>query len=549
MKRVCRRRWMTVRNRIERQRTTRAHWQASGKGGAIAAGRWPSTAAGLDMLKSGGNAADAAAAALLTLCITDYGWYCIGAEAPLMIYDAQCQETKVLCGLGTAPKSEAAMDWYGRNGIPDDGNIKAVPVPGAPDLIFTLLREYGSKSFADVVRPALRLLASGTEPWHSALARTYRALVQREQDTAGSRYRKLQAARDRFYKGDIADRLVAYYEGHGGFLTKRDLADHVTWVEDPVSVNYRDYTVQKCDSWTQGPFLLQALRLLEQYELKKMGHLSADYIHVLTEALKLGFADRDAHYGDPLFSDIPMEALLSDSYTKIRQKLIDPTVASKLVRPGDPWRMQALSGPGSLEPWPGGTTTCVVADRWGNVIAVTPSGNPPYHVCDDLGIAHGNRLRSLNTTPEHPNCIEPGKRPRITLTPTLVLKDGKPALAISVAGGDLQDQTTLNLLLDHIEFGMLPKDAVCAPRFSTRHHEDSFRSNPDRKQTIGPLGSLHVNPLINAQVRAQLSDRGHEVQIAPRPIARPVMLYLDSKTNVVHAAGDPKGEKTAAAIT
>jgi len=217
-----------------------------------------------------------------------------------------------------------------------------------------------------------------------------------------------------------------------------------------------------------------------------MGRFSTDYIHVVAEAIKLAMADRDEYYGDPAFVDVPLETLLSDAYTEIRRPLISMQLASMEVRSGDPHGMKPLKGSGVFLPGVGGTTTCVVADRWGNVIAATPSANVPQEPRDGgrAGVTYGNRLRSLNTTPGHPNCIKPGKRPRITLTPTLVLKDDHPIMAISVAGGDLQDQVTLSLLLDVIEFDMRPEFAVTAPRFATDHHQDSFDPNPYRIATF-----------------------------------------------------------------
>ena len=523
-------------------------WNSSGKGGAVAAGGKDAVAAGISMLEQGGNAADAAAATLLALSITDYGSFAIGAEIPLIIYDARKKEVKVLCGLGGAPLNKKAIEWYYENDIPSDGNLKAAPVPGALSLCITTVKLYGTMSFEQVVAPSLALLDSGGKDWYANLAVTFRKLVETEKKTRGNRKKKLQAARDRFYKGDIADDLVDFYIKNGGFLRKRDLARHVTRVEDPIKVDYRGYTVCKCDTWTQGPYLCQTLRLLEGFSLKKMGHLSADYIHVLSEALKLGFADRDEYYGDPLFADVPIEALLSDEYTKLRRPLIDMNKASSEVRPGDPVNMKAVKGPGTYRPGPGGTTTCVVADRWGNFVAATPSGNRPYAVCNELGVAHGNRLRSLNTTAGHPNRIEPGKRPRITLTPTIVLKDGKAVIAISVAGGDLQDQTTLNCLLNHLEFGMMPKDAVTASRFSTGHQENSFNPNPNRKETLGTMASLTLNENIDESVRRELAGRGHKIETTSGPIAHPVMIYLDPNTGMIYAAGDPKAKRHAAAL-
>ncbi|MHC4119165.1 MAG: gamma-glutamyltransferase family protein [Planctomycetota bacterium] len=523
-------------------------WKASGKGGAVAAGGAGAVAAGISMLEQGGNAADAAAATLLALSITDYGSYTIGAEIPLIIYDAKKKEVKVLCGLGGAPLDRETIEWFYKNGIPSKGSIKAAPVPGALSLCITAVKLYGTMSFEQVAAPSLELLDAGGKDWYPNLAKTFRRLIETERQTPGGRRRKLQAARDRFYKGDIADELVAYYVENGGFLRKEDLAAHKTRVENPITVDYRGYTICKCDTWTQGPYLCQTLRLLEGFNLKEMGHLSADYVHVLTEALKLGFADRDKYYGDPLFADVPMRALLSDRYTKLRRSLIDMKESSDEVRPGDPIAMKALAAAEPYEPWYGGTTTCVTADRWGNMVSATPSGNRPYAVCKELGIGHGNRLRSLNTTKGHPNRIEPGKRPRITLTPTIVLKDGRAVTAISVAGGDLQDQTTLNCLLNHVEFGMMPADAVTAVRFSTGHQENSFDPNSVRAETLGTLASLTVDEQMDEGVRGDLAERGHKITTTNKPIAHPVMIYVEPETAIMHAAGDPKARRHAAAI-
>ena len=523
-------------------------WHASGKGGAVAAGGEGAVAAGITILEQGGNAADAAAATLLALFITDYGSCTIGAEIPLIIYDKNKDEVKVLCGLGRAPLEEKAIDWFYENDIPSKGSIKAAPVPGALSLCMTAVKIYGTMTFEQVVAPALALLDAGGRDWYDELAVTLRKLIETERNTPGTREEKLQAARDRFYKGDIADALEAFYIKSGGFLRKSDLSAYETRIEEPVKAQYRGYTVYKCDTWTQGPVLLQTLRLLEGFNLKKMGHLSTDYVHTLAEALKLGFADRDEYYGDPLFSDIPMESLLSDRYTRLRRPLIDMNMASLEVRPGDPINMKAVKGPGTNRPGNGGTTTCVVTDRWGNMVAATPSGNQPYAVCEELGIAHGNRLRSLNTTEGHPNRIEPGKRPRITLTPTLVMKDGKPVLAISVAGGDWQDQTTLNCFLNHVEFGMMPKDAVTAPRFNTNHHEDSFDPNPVRKETLGTMGSLRLNEGIGKTVAKGLESRGHVVETTSSHIANPVMIYVDPNTGIMYAAGDHRAKRHVGAL-
>ena len=528
-------------------------WKGSGVGGAVAAGEADSVAAGIRLLEKGGNAADAAAATLLALAITDYGLFAIGGEVPLIIYDAGKKEVKVLSGLGAAPLDPKAIQWYYKNGIPANGSMKSAPVPGAVDLVVTVLKLYGTVSFKQAVQPTLELLDAEEEPWHADLAVTLRKLVAREAETAGSRREKLTAVRDRFYKGDIADDLEAWYIKSGAFLRKSDLENHRTRVEDPVSVTYRGYTIFKCGPWTQGPYLCQTLKLLEGFKLRKMGHLSASYIHTVVESLKLALADRDEYYGDPRFTRVPLTSLFSDEYTGLRRKLIDPENASILIRPGDPY------GPGPLkieaEPVESNsdipvqdTTTCVVADRWGNVVAATPSANLVGNQPGPSGVTQGNRVRSLNTTPGHPNRVQPGKRPRITLTPTLVLKEGKPVLAISVAGGDLQDQTSLNMILNHVEFGMLPEQAVTAPRFNTFHHQDSFDPNPDRAATVTGPGRMRVNKAVSDDVLRELEKRGHKVSTTGGAIAYPVMIYIDHENKMIHAAGDPKAGRHAAAI-
>ena len=528
-------------------------WQATGKTGVVAAGAAEAVAAGIEILESGGNAADAAAATIFALNVTDHGACSIGGEVPLLIFDAKKGEVRSLSGQGRAPLSQTAINWYMKNGIPN-ADIKMAPVPSVVDLCITTLQNYGTLTFGEIIAPTLRLLDAGTERWHPNLARTLRRMVEEEARTSGSREAGLQAACDRFYgrhpeRNDIAEELEAFYIEKGGFLRRQDLAAHRTRIEEPVSADYRGYRVYKCGPWTQGPYLCQTLRLLEGFDLKAMGHLSADYVHVVTEALKLAMADRDHFYGDPEFVDVPLEGLLSDGYTEIRRPLIDITKASLEARPGDPDAMQPLVGPGVFTPGVGGTTTCVVADRWGTVVAATPSAN--VHLAGgsgQAGVSYGNRLRSLNTTPGHPNCIQAGKRPRITLTPTLVLKDGQPVMAISVAGGDLQDQVTLELLLDIIEFDLEPAEAVTAPRFATYHHQDSFDPNPERARTFIKAGSLTLNDEISSGVREDLARRSHQIETKDGAIAAPVMLLLDPASGVVHVAGDPAAGRHAAGL-
>ncbi len=532
-------------------------WKATSKTGVVAAGGAEAVAAGIGALERDGNAADAAAASLFALMVSDHGYCSIGGEVPVILYNSQKSEVKTLSGMGSAPLSKDAIDWYMQYGIPEEGDVKVAPVPSVVDCCLTLLKIYGTKSFVEIIEPTLALLDAGTASWHPRLAATLRKMVAKEQSTAGSREDKIQAACDLFYgridPDDIAGDLEAFYIERGGFLRKADLAAHVTQIENPVSVNYRGYTVYKCGPWTQGPYLCQALRLLEGFDLKGMGLLSSDYIHTVIEAIKLAMADRDTYYGDPNFVQVPLASLFSDEYTRLRRPLINMQKASQEARSGDPYQMKPIKEGGVFRPGVGGTTTCIVADRWGNVIAATPSANvfPGKHDGGRAGVTFGNRLRSFNTTPGHPNCIAPGKRPRITLTPTLVLKNGKPILAVSVAGGDLQDQVTLELLLDFIEFHIPPEQAVIEPRFSTSHHQDSFDPNPNRQQTFGQPGSLVMNETISPEVRHELAERGHGLDVLPTgtpPIGSPIMLYINQENGEFHAAGDPSAHRHAAGM-
>lgn len=522
--------------------------------GAIAGGGAPAVAAGARVLEEGGNAADAAVASILALQVTDHGQCSIGGEVPLLIYDSATREVSVFCGQGRAPLSQEAIDWYMKNGIPD-GDIKMAPVPSVVDLCATVLAERGTCSFEHVAEPTIKLLDAGDEIWHPRLAATLRKLIDSERATSGTREEGVRAAADRFYgrngqPADVADALESYYQQNGGFLRKADLAAHTTTVEPPVSIDFHGYTICKCGPWTQGPFLCQTLRLLDTDDLGSMGRLTPDLIHRAIEAVKLAMADRDAYYGDPDFVDVPLTELLSEQYARIRRPLIDMNRASAEVRPGDPRRMRPLAGPGAFLPSVGGTTTCVVGDRWGNVVAATPSANVPASPRDGgpAGVTYGNRLRSFNTTPGHPNCIAPGKRPRITLTPTIVLKGDKPAAAVSVAGGDLQDQVTLCLLLDHITFGTNTADAVTSPRFATAHHEDSFDPNPNRAAAFKDPVSLIVSEHMDRSVARELERRGHTVELRQKAVGHPVMLTVDPATGAYDAAGDPKAGRHAAGV-
>jgi gamma-glutamyltranspeptidase / glutathione hydrolase len=520
---------------------------ASGNHGVIVSGKPAATAAGIKILEQGGNAADAGAATLLALSVTYVGAFCVGGEIPILVYSADQKTVKLLEGQGEAPRDPKAITWYMKNGIPD-GDVKAAAVPSTIDAVVTLLKLYGTKSFQEVVQPTLAILDAGGPIWYidtgsreridtgvnwqADLAVTFRKLVESEKTAKGTRAQKLQAVSDRFYRGDIADALEAWYIEKGGFLRKADLAAHKTPVVDPLKTTYRGYTVYKAGPLTQGPYLSQTLRLLEGFDLRKMGFNSADYIHTVIEAEKLALADRDEYYGDPNFVKVPMQELLSDHYTKMRRELIDPKKASLELRPGDPYNMKPTKPPTITGPWHGGTTVMCVTDKFGNVIAATPSGlSSTAGVAGHTGIIHGSRLSSLNTFAGTPNVIQSGKRPRITLSPTLLFHDNDPVMAISVAGGDQQDQAALQVILNYVEFGMSPEEAFKAPRFSTTHFISSFG------QERASLGSLSVPNTLPEGVQADLRARGHAISASRGGVGGVALIGIDPETKQATAVG------------
>jgi gamma-glutamyltranspeptidase / glutathione hydrolase len=529
---------------------------AVGSQGVVVSGRPAATAAGIKILQQGGNAADAGAATLLALSVTYVGAFCVGGEVPILVYSAGQKNVKLLEGQGEAPRDPKAIAWYMEHGIPE-GDVKAAAVPSTIDAIVTLLKLYGTKSFEEVVQPTLAILDAGGPSWYidtgsgqkietgvnwqADMAVTFRKLVESEKAAKGTRQQKLQAVSDRFYRGDIADALEAWYVEKGGFLRKADLAAHKTPVVDPLQTTYRGYTVYKAGPLTQGPYLSQTLRLLEGFDLKKMGFNSADYIHTVIEAEKLALADRDEYYGDPNFVKVPMQQLLSDQYTEMRRKLIDPKKASLDLRPGDPYTMKPTKPPTITGPWHGGTTVMCVTDKFGNVIAATPSGlSSTAGVAGRTGIIHGARLSSLNTFAGTPNVIQPGKRPRITLSPTLLFRhsdsDNQPVMAISVAGGDQQDQAAIQVILNYVEFGMSPEEAFKAPRFSTEHFISSFGQDRAR------LGSLSVPNTLPEEVQADLRARGHLVTASRGGVGGVALIGIDPKTKQATGVGPAAGK-------
>jgi gamma-glutamyltranspeptidase/glutathione hydrolase len=511
--------------------------------------------AGFRILTQGGNAVDAGVATVLAAAVSEQDHFGLGGEIPILIKMAG-KPVVAISGVGVAP-GKATIDFYEHRKpepweesgqmppIPGQG-ILAATVPGAFDGIMLAFETYGTKSFAEVAQPAIEL-ADGLalpeiyasyirmnqrilELWPSSkaffmpngvpptrgelfraptLAKTLRELVAAEKHAHGKRAAKIRAVRNYFYRGPLAHRMADFCAANGGLITADDLAKYHAETDKPRTTSYRGFEINKPGFWTQGPVMLEALNILEGYDLKSMGHNSPQYLHTVVEAVKLAFADRDRYYGDPKFSEIPEQVLLSKDYATERRKLIDPDHASMESRPGEFGGKVAMpSGGGSSSGTP--DTTCVnVADRQGNVWSSTPSGAwLPSVIMGDTGIPLGTRLQTLLTKPGHPNALAPGKRPRVTLSPTIVLKDGKPYLALSTPGGDNQDQALLQVLLNIIDFGMTPQEAVEAPRFQTEHFYSSFAFHE-----FVP-GKLNVEGRVPKATTDKLAAMGHKVTVA-----------------------------------
>ena len=365
---------------------------------------------------------------------------------------------------------------------------------------------------------------------------------------AGGREAALEAVRNYFYRGPIATRISDFCKEVGCLIREEDLAGYRARIEPPVSTKYRGIDVYKCSFWTQGPVLIQNLNILEGLDLKSMGFNSAAYIHAVTEAMKLGYADRDAYYGDPEFSKIPPE-LLSTEYAKLRRSLINPNKASNKHIPGDPEQMRAQSSDefvraryAERNPPHKDTTTVNVIDQSGNMFSATPSGAwLPSVVVSGTGIQLSQRAQQFVLTPGHPNQLGPGKRPRVTLTPSLAVKDDKPWLVFSTPCGDDQDQTLLQTFLNVVEFGFDPQQAVEAPRFNSEAIFRSFGEHADFPLVLSLEGRIPKN------VQSQLRRLGHKIEVLKDwgSLCSPTMVEYDSATGVIRGGADVRSHRYA----
>src|SRR6266480_520712 len=597
-----------------------------GRRGVVAGGQPLSVEAGMRILQHGGNAVDAGVATILAASVIEFSHFSFGGEVPILI-KLKGREVAVVEGMGTAP-AKATREFFvnraqqrgavttatapdssatlragngnqdmptmagARSGmIPSTGPLAAT-VPAVLDACVTALDQFGTKSLAEVMQPAIELAdgfpidelrvqyietrAPILSQWPEAkqiflphgevpqvgdifvqadLASTMRAIVRAERRaTRNGRHAGLMAARDYFYRGPIGKRIGDYMQTHGGLLAAADLAGWHAKVGAPAKGVYRGYEIYKTGFWAQGPMMIEVLNVLEGYDLKKMGQNSSEYIHTVTEALKLGFADRDRFYGDPNFVRVPAQQLLSKDYAAMRRALIDQSLASLAQRPGDPVNMKPLlasattisyNAPPLPENEKANDTTCVnVIDKEGNMFSATPSGAwLPAVVAGDTGVLMGQRLQSALTDPNSPNVVAPGKRPRITLTPTVVLKDGQPFMILSTPGGDNQDQALLQVLLNVIEFGLNPQEAVEAPRFDTQHYVSSF----DDHEFLP--GVLNIEARISEKTTAELQQRGHKVKVqtAWGTLSSPTVIVYNPQNGVASGGADPRRGRYAVA--
>jgi gamma-glutamyltranspeptidase / glutathione hydrolase len=555
--------------------------------GVVAAGRTFSADAGARILTTGGNAIDAGVATIFGAAVVEISHFGLGGEVPIIIYSARDNRVIVINGQGPAPRAASPAMFAGEKMIPGNGPNGAT-IPAVVDAAALALEKYGTKSLAEVLAPAIELadgfpmytflehyLASerkGSEPYEWSmktyypdgtltqagqvfrqpnLAATLRALAAAEaaaKANGATREQAIQAGRDTFYKGSIAQRITAAVRGAGGVMTDDDLASYRGKIEEPATASYRGYTVYKAGFWNQGPVLLQTLRILEGFDLAKMGIGSADAVHTIVESIKLAYADRDQYYADPDFAKVPGAALLSADYAAMRRKLIDPRRASMEQRPGDPERGTAILSnvPAQLTGEPqhetGDTTSLQVVDKDGNLFSATPSSGwllGGAFVAGDTGVPMSNRMQAFRLEPSSPNVLAGGKRPRTTLTPTVVLKDGKPFLAIGTPGGDSQDQQILQVLLNVIDFGLDVQAAIEAPRVNSLHPQSSFDDH--RAQP----GVLEVERTLAPAVIDELRARGHILRMRPPyGISTGVVAAgIDPATGRLRGGADPRRER------
>ena len=576
------------------------------------AGKPLTVSAGAQLFNQGGNAVDAACA-ILAASATMWDTMSWGGETQALIHNPMTGEVVAINALGAAP-SGATPEYYRSLGMahpPDYGPLAAV-TPGTPGGLLVMLAEFGTLSLEQVLAPAIRMAAgypiertnaeiiqfykdqilqwpdstrvllpnydprnplSWSAPRTGALfpqpdlhATLTKLVAAERQALAAGKNRKeaIYAAYDRFYRGDIAEELVRSTQAAGGLITLADLDQWQVYIEEPVMTTYKGIEVYKLDTWVQGPVMLQMLNMLENFDLRRMGYNSAEYIHTLYQVMNLAYADRDFYYGDPYFPpEEPVEGLLSKDYARERIRLIDSKVNNPLVLPGDPYPYQGDSNPftDTLENWQpviappeavaenslmdhdagflAGTTSIQTADKDGWVVSITPSGGwVPAFIAGNTGIGLSQRQQSFNmSAAQNPyNLMVPGKRPRATLTPTLAMRDGEPFLAFGVQGGDTQDQNLVQFFLNVVEFGMDVQQASEAANINSYQVQSSFGNH-----AMQP-GRLLLREDLPLAVKIRLSTMGYQVETQELTSGPINGIYFDQRNNTFMGGSSDFGD-------
>jgi len=555
--------------------------------GLVTSTHYLASQAGFHALKKGGNVVDAGATMWFSLTLLKPHLAGVAGEAPILLYLADEDDVIAINGQGPAPK-RATIEWFEEHGypmIPEDGFLPAV-VPGAFDAWLKALMEYGTFSLEEVLEPAIRIASEGFPAYPRLIsflhsnkerfleeypstgkiylpggevpeigdllknpdwARTFKEVIVAESKERGwGRRGGIDAARDYFYRGPIAERIIEFmhshkprdvYGGeHEGLMALEDFEEYEARFEDPVSTSYRGLEVHKCGPWCQGPVMLEMLNLLEGYNLREMGHNTVEYLHTWIECAKLAFADREQYYADPDFVDVPLDWLLSKEYADKRRELIDPSSASMLLRPGGVETIE-LEERTRESVFEGDTVHLEAVDSYGNMISATPSGAwiRTSPIIPGLGFCMGTRAQMLHLDPDHVEKLEPGKKPSTTLTPSLVTDDSSPYMTFGTPGGDRQDQWTLQFFLNYVDFGMNLQESLEEPTIHVNHFPASFWPH-----SVKP-GEVAVEPRIPETVIKGLKRRGHKIVVsAPWSHGRCLAIRYDPRKGLITGGASPR---------
>jgi gamma-glutamyltranspeptidase/glutathione hydrolase len=551
----------------------------------VSAGHYLAAHAGFQILEAGGNAIDAGVAAGIAIEVLQTDKVNFGGVAPQIIYTAKDRKVNCIDGLGVWPKAITPDYFMKRHGGKIPPGVERCVVPAAPDAWLTALANFGTMSFGEVASSAIRFASEGFpmhglmsqfikdniasyQRWPSSrkvflpkgrppeegeifkqadLARTLKYMADEERKAARKKGRKagIKAARDAFYKGDIAREVTRFIEKEGGPMRFEDFAGFKVNFEPTVRTRFEGIDLHSCGPWSQGPVLPMALNILKNFDLKAMGHNSVDYIHVVNEALKLAFSDRHNYFGDPKFVKVPINGLMSDKYGQWRRTLISAEKAWTEMPPaGDPKNLREIPNrwmpePQSEEaPGPGDTSYLCVIDKDGNAFSCTPSdGSNQTPIVPGVGILCSGRGTQSWADPTHPSSVAPGKRPRLTPMPALALKGGKVHMPFGTPGGDVQPQAMLQVFLNINLFGMDAQTAIDAPRFANYTYPGSFEPHQYYP------GRLYMESRIDKSTRDELAGRGHQVYEWPEStwLAGAVCtIVADQKNRVLHGGADAR---------